>query len=340
MTSKMKKEALEAASVVAFQINENQNLMKDLASYLQTIEPHNFVSIARGSSDHACQFMNYLVMDKLGILPSSLPMSILTMYNGQLKAKNAIATAISQSGQSPDVVNPLGYFSENGLSSIALVNDTQSPLAQKAIWTVPLHAKKEESVAATKSFIASLSAASHLSAAWSKDEKMLADLKNLSHSMIKAQGHSWSEAIGILKNAKRMMTIGRGYSFPMALESALKFKEVCSIQAEAFSSAEVKHGPQALVEDGYPLFIFATEGPTLKSMIDLAADMKQRGAAVILAAPASVKERMLTIESTGNEPLDMLCAAQSFYLMIEELSQELGLNPDAPKHLNKVTKTH
>ena len=136
------------------------------------------------------------------------------------------------------------------------------------------------------------------------------------------------------------MVVGRGYGLPLALEVALKFKETCSIQAEAFSAAEIKHGPQALIEEGYPLIIFATQGPTLTSMLELAEDMKARGANVILAAPAFVKEKSLTIQTTHAEELDIISAAQSFYLMIEKLSLSRGLNPDEPKHLSKVTKTH
>ena len=336
----MKKEALEASLVVAKQVTENKKIIQELSQYLKAVDPYSLVSIARGSSDHACQYMNYLAMAKLGLLPTSLSMSILTMYGANLKVNNSLAIAISQSGQSPDVVNPLKYFSDNALSSIALVNDTESPLAKTAKWTVPLLAGKEESVAATKSFIASLSASAHLISEWSDDVKLKSSLLNLSDSLYRAQSNDWSSAIEKLKNAKRIMTVGRGYGLSLALESALKFKEVCSIQAEAFSAAEIKHGPQALIEEGYPLLIYATHGPTLKSMLDLAQDMKQRGASVILAAPKNVPERMLTIEDTGSEELDIIAGAQSFYLMIEELAQELGRNPDQPKHLSKVTKTH
>ncbi|MGZ3808575.1 MAG: SIS domain-containing protein, partial [Bacteriovorax sp.] len=104
--------------------------------------------------------------------------------------------------------------------------------------------------------------------------------------------------------------------------------------------AEIKHGPQALIEEGYPLLIFANRGPALHSMLDLAADMKSRGANVILAAPPFVKEKQLEIQTTHAEELDVITAIQSFYLMVEELSRSLGLNPDQPKHLSKVTKTN
>lgn len=340
MISKMRVEALESADVVHKQFHENKSLLQNISNELKAIDPYSIVSIARGSSDHAAQYLNYLTMAKLGKLPTSLSMSILTLYQAQLDISRSIGIAISQSGQSPDVVNPLKYFSEHGPGSIALVNDTSSPLAKIAKWTVPLHAGSEKSVAATKSFIASLSASAHLVGSWKNDNALLAGLEKLPEDLKKAQQCDWTSAITTLKNAKRIMVVGRGFGLSLALEAALKFKETCSIQAEAFSAAEIKHGPQALIENGYPLIVFANRGPALLSMLELADDMRSRGAKVILAAPSFVKEKDLEIHSAHCEDLDILSAAQSFYLMIEELSRSLGLNPDEPRHLSKVTKTN
>ncbi|MBC7712357.1 MAG: SIS domain-containing protein [Rhizobacter sp.] len=336
----MRTEALEAADVVDKQFKENKSLMQNISNELKAIDPYSIVSIARGSSDHAAQYLNYLTMAKLGKLPTSLSMSILTLYQAQLDISRSIGIAISQSGQSPDVVNPLKYFTDKGPGSIALVNDTSSPLAKIAKWTVPLHAGSEKSVAATKSFIASLSASAHLVGSWKNDKILLDGLECLPEDLKKAQGCDWTSAISTLENAKRIMVVGRGFGLSLALEAALKFKETCSIQAEAFSAAEIKHGPQALIENGYPLIVFANRGPALHSMLELAEDMRSRGAKVILAAPSFVKEKDLEIYSAKCEDLDILSAAQSFYLMIEVLSRSLGLNPDEPKHLSKVTKTN
>jgi glucosamine--fructose-6-phosphate aminotransferase (isomerizing) len=338
--SKMRIEALQASEVVHTQIQENQHLLNEIAAELKRVDPYSIVTIARGSSDHASQYLNYLAMAKLGKLPTSLSMSILTLYKTQLDVSRSIGIAISQSGQSPDVVNPLQYFTEKSLGSIAMVNDIFSPLAKNAKWVVPLHAGPEKSVAATKSFIASLSSAAHLIASWKKDQDLLDGLKQLPADLKKAQTCDWTAPIETLKKAKRIMVVGRGFGLSLALEAALKFKETCSIQAEAFSAAEIKHGPQALIEHGYPLIVFANRGPALHSMLDLAVDMKARGANVILAAPSFVKEKDLEIHSAKEEALDILTGAQSFYLMIEELSRSLGLNPDEPRHLSKVTKTN
>ena len=340
VTSKMKIEAQESPTVVSRQLELNSKITESVASEILKKSPYSLVTIARGSSDHASQYLNYLAMEKLGILPTSLSMSILTLYKKQLNVGHSISVSISQSGQSPDVVTPTQYFKENSLAAIALVNDIESPLAKTATHTIGLQAGKENSVAATKSFIASLSASAQLVAAWSGDKNLQKALMELPEDLLAAQKNDWSTVTNKLIHAKRIMVVGRGYGLSLALEASLKFKETCSIQAEAFSAAEIKHGPQALIENGYPLIIFANRGPALHSMLELALDMKERGANVILAAPEFIKEKDLTIHSTHIEELDILSAAQSFYLMIESLSRELGLNPDQPRHLSKVTKTN
>ncbi len=335
----MRTEALEAPAVVENQFSENQQLLDEVAQYLNQKNPYSLVSIARGSSDHAAQYLNFLTTAKLGKLTTSLSMSAITLYQSQINVSKSVSVAISQSGQSPDVIKPTEFMRANGAPALALVNDISSPLASAAEWTIPLHAGPEKAVAATKSFIASLSASAGLIAAWKNDLELTRGLHHLPDDLLKAQQLDWTAPLRSLQEAKRIMIVGRGYGLALALEAALKLKETCSIQAEAFSAAEIKHGPQALIEDGYPLLIFANRGPALHSMLDLAADMKARGANVILAAPQFVKEKQLEIQTTHAEELDVITAIQSFYLMAEELSRNLGLNPDAPKHLSKITRT-
>lgn len=340
MSTLMRSEALEAPRVVEEQFSENQQILDEVAQYLNQKNPYSVVSIARGSSDHAAQYLNYLATAKMGKLTTSLSMSALTLYHAELDVSKSVGVAISQSGQSPDVVKPIEFMRSHNAPTFALVNDVHSPLALASEWIIPLHAGPERAVAATKSFIASLSASASLIATWKNDLELTRALHHLPDDLMKAQKLDWTMPIKTLKEAKRIMIVGRGYGLALALEAALKLKETCAIQAEAFSAAEIKHGPQALIEEGYPLLIFANRGPALHSMLDLAADMKSRGANVILAAPPFVKEKQLEIQPTHAEELDVITAIQSFYLMTEELSRTLGLNPDQPKHLSKVTKTN
>lgn len=336
----MHKEACASAQVVAEQLSAERARFAELGAALRAKPPTSVLTIARGSSDHASAYAAYLIMARLGRLVASLPMSLVTLMNAPLHAKDALAISISQSGQSPDVIEPLRYFRAGGATTVALVNDATSPLATSAEWCMPLHAGAELSVAATKSFIASLSAGAQLAGHWQNDANFLAALDDLPAALEQATDLDWSEAIDVLTPANNIMVVGRGISFPIALEAGLKFKETSAIQAEAFSGAEIKHGPMALIDNDYPLMIFATRGPTQQGLIKLADEMRERGARVLLAAPADVAERNLTIPVAGTPDLDPIVAIQAFYVMAAKLSLARGLNPDKPRHLSKVTKTN
>jgi glucosamine--fructose-6-phosphate aminotransferase (isomerizing) len=238
------------------------------------------------------------------------------------------------------VVEPIRYFRAGGASTIALVNDIDSPLAQAAEWALPLRAGKERSVAATKSFITSLTAGARLVAEWQEDAELKSALNALPDALRRAAQTDWSPAIEALSPARNIMVVGRGISFPVALEAALKFKETSALQAEAFSGAEIKHGPMALIEDGYPLLIFATRGPAQAGLLALADEMRGRGARVLLAAPQDVPGRDLDLPVAGHPDLDPIVAIQAFYVMAARLARARGLDPDQPRHLSKVTKTN
>jgi glucosamine--fructose-6-phosphate aminotransferase (isomerizing) len=336
----MLKEACSSSQFVAEQLIQNRDAAIELGKHLRATPPSSIVTIARGSSDHAANYLAYLTMARMGQIVASLPMSLLTLNKAPLHVKNALAIAISQSGQSPDVVDPMHYFREGGATTVALVNDASSPLAKNAQWTMPLHAGPELSVAATKSFITSLVAGANLVGHWQNNPEFLSALDELPSALNKATTMDWSNALDVLVPAERIMVVGRGISFSIALEAGLKFKETSVIQAEAFSGAEIKHGPMALIDDGYPLLIFATRGSTQAGLIKLAEEMRGRGANVLLAAPEDVAERNLTIATTGTPDLDPIAAIQSFYVMAAHLSVARGLDPDSPRHLSKVTKTN
>ena len=340
MTSMMLKEAVSAAECVALQLSQDADRYAALGQTLRTTQFNTALTIARGSSDHAANYCAYLIMARMGRVVASLPMSLLTLYKSPLITRNTLTIAISQSGQSPDVVEPTGYFRNGGATTVALVNDITSPLAQAAEWAMPLHAGKEQSVAATKSFIASLVAGARLVAEWQNDPDLKEGLAALPDALALAAQADWSPAIEVLAPARNIMVVGRGISFPIALESALKFKETSALQAEAFSGAEIKHGPMALIEEGYPLMIFATRGPTQAGLVQLATEMRGRGARVLLAAPSDIAERDLTLPTAATPDLDPIVAVQAFYVMAAKLAEARGMDPDRPRHLSKVTKTN
>jgi glutamine---fructose-6-phosphate transaminase (isomerizing) len=335
----MLEECLSAPASVARQLAADQNAYASLGEALRDRPPRSLLTIARGSSDHAAHYMAYLMMARLGRLVTSLPMSLITLYQSQIDCQGLVSFAFSQSGQSPDLVAPTKLFGEGGARTVAFVNAEGSPLAAAARHVFPLHAGPEQSVAATKSYIAQLAAGARVVAAWQGDEDLAAALQTLPHDLEKAARLRWEVAVEVLKAADKLFVIGRGTGLAIAMEAALKFKETCGIQAEAFSGAEVKHGPMALVDEGYPLLVLAPRGPAQAGLIALAEEMRGRGARVLLAAPAGTPGAELELATTGSEDLDPIAAVQSFYPMVEALARARGRDPDRPRHLAKVTKT-
>ena len=333
-------EAREAPLAVARALAADREALAALGHALRASPPAAVLTVARGSSDHAAHFMAYLVMARLGRLVTSLPMSLVTLYSSRLQCEGLLSIAFSQSGQSPDLVAPQRFFRDGGARTVAVVNDAQSPLAQAAQWVLPLHAGAETSVAATKSYIAQMVAGARLVAQWQDDASLQRAIGTLPESLGEAAWADWSPLVHALAEADRLFVIGRGLGLAVAMEAALKFKEVCGIQAEAFSGAEVKHGPMALIDEGYPLLVFAPRGPAQAGLLALADDMRGRGARVLVAAPAGTPGAELPLIGAGHEDLDPITAVQSFYPAVEALARARGLDPDSPRHLSKVTRTH
>ncbi|MDO7898168.1 SIS domain-containing protein [Pseudomonas citrulli] len=340
MTSTMLEEALASHEAVARQLQQLDPTLQELAGRLRRQPPQVAMTVARGSSDHAASYFAYLTMQQLGLPVASLPMSVVTMQQAPLKVSGQVAFGFSQSGQSPDLVNSLRLLRKRGALSVALVNATDSPLEAACEFSVPLCAGVESSVAATKSFIATLSASARLVAHWKDDAELLEAGNALPDGLREAARQDWQPAIQGLRDCQRLMVIGRGAGFAIAQEAALKFKETSAIQAEAFSSAEVRHGPMALIDENYPLLVFAPRGAEQAGVLSLAADMRQRGARVLLAAPDDIAERDLTLVRAEHPSLDPILAIQSFYPMAAHLAVARGLDPDQPRHLHKVTRTH
>ena len=332
-------EALQAPQAAARQLAADEATYAALAAQLRAQPPRGVLTVARGSSDHAAHYMAYLAMARLGEIVTSLPMSLVTLYAARLKAQGLVSFGFSQSGQSPDLVAPTRFLGAGGATTVAVVNDAQSPLALASRWVLPLHAGPEASVAATKSYITQLVAGARVVAHWQGDPELLAALADLPGALQAAAARDWSVAVQALRDADRLFVISRGTGLAVAMEAALKLKEVCGIQAEAFSGAEVQHGPMALVQEGFPMLVLAPRGPAFEGLVALATQMRARGARVLLAAPPGTPGAELTLELTGTEDLDPIAMVQSFYPMVEALARARGADPDQPRHLAKVTRT-
>ncbi|WNC91758.1 SIS domain-containing protein [Paraburkholderia sp. FT54] len=335
----MLKEALASAETVAAQLTDTKRV-EALAAKLAQQPRHVALTVARGSSDHAASYFASLTMSRLGVPVASLPMSVATLQQAPLQVRDQLALAFSQSGKSPDLIGTMEALRKAGALTVAAVNVPGSPLADACEFELPLVAGPEISVAATKSYIAMLSISAQLVAHWQKDAELLAALKTLPEALRAAGELDWSAAVEELRGIERMIVIGRGLGLAIAQEAALKLKETSGIQAEAFSSAEVRHGPMELIDRDYPLLVFAPRGPEQAGLLQLARDMKARGARVLLAAPADVPEATLPLATTAHAALDPIAAILSFYVMAAGLAAARGRNPDAPRHLNKVTETH
>ncbi|CAG9238143.1 Glucosamine-6-phosphate deaminase (isomerizing), alternative [Paraburkholderia caribensis] len=337
--SNMLKEALASADVVAAQLNDTSRV-EALAARLAQEPRHVALTVARGSSDHAASYFASLTMSRVGLPVASLPMSVATLQQAPLQVRNQLALGFSQSGKSPDLVGTMQALREAGALTVAAVNVPGSPLENACEFYLPLVAGPELSVAATKSYIAMLSVSAQLVAHWQQDAALLDGLKSLPDALRRAGALDWSKAVDELRNVERMIVIGRGLGLAIAQEAALKLKETSGIQAEAFSSAEVRHGPMELIDRDYPLLVFAPRGPEQAGLLQLARDMQARGARVLLAAPEDVPEATLPLVSTAHAALDPIAAILSFYVMAAGLAAARGRNPDAPRHLMKVTETH
>jgi glucosamine--fructose-6-phosphate aminotransferase (isomerizing) len=334
----MFREAADAPDVVARQLFENRALIAQLAATLRAKKPRGIVTGARGSSDHAATFAKYLIETRLGVLTSSIGLSIGSVYGTQPDFQDTVFLAISQSGKSPDLLASVEKAKSGGAFVIAIVNDANSPLSALAHATIPLLAGAEKSVAATKTYLASVSAIAALAATWSEDRDLLNALNQLPDLMRAAWRADWSGAIPLLSPARDLYTIGRGVGFGAAQEAALKFKETCGLHAEAFSAAEVHHGPMALVKHGFPVLMLSQNDETRAGMKELAEKATASGAGVMIAGfEAGGALQLPTV--AAHPVIEPILMAQSFYRMINALSLARGFDPDRPPNLNKITET-
>jgi glucosamine--fructose-6-phosphate aminotransferase (isomerizing) len=222
---------------------------------------------------------------------------------------------------------------------VALVNVEDSPLAEAADIVIPLRAGAERSVAATKSYLGTLAAILHLVARWKDDAALLDAMHALPEALRAAFTLDWSPLVDGLAGARDLFVLGRGYGYGAAQEAALKFKETCGLHAEAFSTAEVKHGPMALVDRDFPVLLFAQDDGTLPGALAVAREFRARGARVWTAAPGDDGADALPIVAAPHPLCAPLLAVQAFYCAVNALSLRRGHNPDVPPHLNKVTET-
>lgn len=333
------REAAEAAEVAARQISANAGAMAQLGEQLRRRKPAFIATCARGSSDHAMTYGKYLLERTLGLPVASLGPSLASVYREELDLSGAVFIAASQSGRSPDALQLTETAKRGGALTVGLINDMDSPLAALVDVALPLAAGPETSVAATKSFLATGIALLHLTAAWSS-ERALSDALVRSPELLRQAGLcDWSPFLRRLEQAASLYVIGRGLGLGIAQEMALKFKETCRIHAEAFSAAEVLHGPLALVGPGFPALVLDPADEGSESTLSVARNFAALGAEVAYAGSDAAPGIALPVPAEAPPVLMPLLQARAFYGGIASLAAARGLDPDRPPHLRKVTQT-
>lgn len=334
------REAADAGDVARRQLDRNAETIARLADRLRAERPRFVSTCARGSSDHATLYGKYLIERWLGLPVASLGPSLASVYGGEPDLSGSLFIAASQSGRSPDALRLTEAAKRGRALVVAIVNDEASPLAALADVVLPLHAGPERSVAATKSFLGTCFALLHLAAVWSDDAELLDAARRGPALLDEAGACDWGPELLSLKDAANLFVIGRGLGLGVAQEMALKFKETCRIHAEAFSAAEVKHGPMALAGPGFPALVLDPADEGSASTCAIAETLVSLGAEVRYAGfTPGCPGRPLPLPSSAPAALAPLMQARAFYGGIAALAAARGLDPDNPPHLRKVTQT-
>jgi glucosamine--fructose-6-phosphate aminotransferase (isomerizing) len=361
----MFQEAGSASEAVRAQLRDAAAIAAIGAGF-RRLAPRTIVTCARGSSDHAATYAKYLIETRAGILTASAAPSISSVYGATQDLRGSLFIAISQSGKSPDLLASVAAAKSAGATILALCNTPDAPLVSAADWVIHLRAGTERSVAATKSYLATLAALVQLVAAWTKDDELLAALHTLPDLMDQSWALDWSVALTTLESAAHLYVVGRGLGLGAAQEVALKCKETCGLHAEAFSSAELHHGPATLLGVGFPALLLAQRDAALPGIVALGSELVRRGVPVLSAgaevdgaimlptldvAPLAEAQARPAVTAplapndavpgahTAAAPLQPILLVQSAYRLIAALAVRRGFDPDHPAHLRKVTET-
>lgn len=335
----MLQETRQTPQVIARQLQENAPLVRPLADAIRALNPKYVVTIARGSSDHACTVLKYAIETQLGLPVASLGPSVHTLYGGKLDLSGALVIAVSQSGASPDVVENVQMARESGALTVSLVNVEDSDLAKAAQYCLPLRCGEEKAVAATKSFVASLTAFLPVMAELKDDAALRDALKRLPDALQRTLTleDAAKELAERYRFADNLLLLARGLNYGIAQESALKLKETNGVHAEAYSAAEFSHGPKRLLMEGVPLLGYTSADAAWPATQQAYDDLVASGGDLRTLGPAAGST--LQTPETGHALTDPACCALAFYLFASHLALHKGLNPDQPPLLSKVTKT-
>lgn len=338
-TTHMRREIAEIPDAVARLIDGSDAALASAGRRLAELDPAFLATVARGSSDHAATYLQYAVELATGLPVASLGPSVASIYGVPLRLSRCACIAISQSGRSPDIVAMADAANRGGALSIALTNTPGSPLAAASALTLDIAAGPERSVAATKTFVNSVVAGLAMIGHWTRDAALLTALRDLPAQLERATDCDWSGVATALAGRDSLFVLGRGLSIAIASEAALKLKETCALHAEAYSSAEVMHGPLELVRAGFPVLALAARDEAEASLAEAADLIAAKGAAAFITSDGARRAVRLPFVATGHRLTDPLALIVSFYVFAEACARARGLDPDQPRNLSKVTET-
>jgi glucosamine--fructose-6-phosphate aminotransferase (isomerizing) len=349
----MFREAAAASDAVRAQLKCDAAAIANIAAEVRRLRPRAVITCARGSSDHAATFAKYLIETRAGVLTASAAPSVSSVYGVPQDIRGCLFIALSQSGRSPDLLAAVAAAKAAGATILALCNSPDAPLVATADLVIELRAGVETSVAATKSFLATLAALVRLVAAWTQNAALASAVEALPALMDLSWALDWSAALPPLESAEHLYVVGRGLGLGAAQETALKFKETCGLHAEAFSSAELRHGPYALLGPGFPALLLAQRDATHAGVEALGVELARRGVPLLIAGAEISGAKGAGAEPAGAQPggavmlptidatpeIAPILLVQSAYRLIATLALRRGFDPDHPAHLRKVTET-
>lgn len=301
--------------------------------------PAGIVLVARGSSDNAAVYGRYVLELAVGRPVALAAPSLFTLYGAQLDCTGWLAVALSQSGRTPEIVDVFGRLRRAGARGIAITNDAGSPLAEAGDALIELGAGEELAVPATKTFLAQLAAFALLAEALGPVPWDPPDLDALPRQIgtVLDDTEPARMAAAAVTGAEGLVAVGRGFLFAVALEAALKLKETALMLAEGMSSADFRHGPIAVLQQGFPVLSLSAPGAAADDMAELEAHLRGRGTPLLRLAPDPEAE--LPVPSGAPEALAPLVAVVRAQQLAREVALARGLDPDEPPGLTKVTAT-
>ncbi|MFZ5856264.1 MAG: SIS domain-containing protein [Chloroflexota bacterium] len=339
------------------EINEQPERIRSLlASQKKTVERVAFeiqkrdiryvFLAARGTSDNAGRYANYLLGAQNGIPIALATPSLFTYYKQPPKLKNALVVGISQSGKSPDIVSVLEEGRRQGCTTLAITNEPDSPLARTSDFLLDIQAGPEKAVAATKTYTTELMSVAMLSAALSGSERRWKELGKVAGWMKEAltQNDFIAQAAQRYRYIDQTVVLGRGFNYATAFEWALKLKELTYIIAEPYSSADFAHGPIAMVESGYPVFAVAAKGKVFNSMLEMLKRLRSDISAELVVISndkraLSLAQVPLKIPAEVPEWLSPIVNILPAQLFAYHLTRAKGYDTEQPRSIRKVTET-